>query len=219
MEDPEASQTSRSRPRHFPLIKFFCMLHPMSMMMIGEAVVDDEILHERFSCELEKCRGACCTLPGCRGAPLEDDEIGHLEEVFPMVEKYLPEAHLGIIRLHGLAEGSPGNYATTTVGERECVFVYYEDGIARCSIEKAYLAGETDWRKPISCHLFPIRVSNVGQEKLHYEKIKECQPGRDRGALEDTPVYAFLKESLERKFGSGWYEQLAEAHRSARVAP
>ena len=175
------------------------------MFLIGEATVDGEIAHARFACDLVECKGACCTLPGGRGAPLDDAELAELERALPVVRKYLSAEHLEVIRRSGIVEGIPGSYATTCVGHRDCVFVFREDGIARCSLEKAFLAGETTWRKPVSCHLFPVRAPSG--KHLRYEKIAECEGGRRKGKTLDVPLYEFLKDALVRKFGSAWYDE------------
>src|SRR5271169_3267359 len=127
------------------------------MFIVQETIVEDIIARKRFACDLLQCKGGCCTLPGGRGAPLDDDEISEIRQAFPFARKYLSAAHLDAIATHGMIEGVPGSHATVCVNGKACVFVYYEDSIAKCSLEKAYLAGETTWRKPISCHLFPLR--------------------------------------------------------------
>ncbi len=173
------------------------------MFIIGEATIEEPVAYERFSCDLEKCKGACCTLSGGRGAPLEDHEVLELKKAFPFAKKYLSEQHLRAIEVNGMSEGYPGNYATSCIDDKDCVFVYYEHGIARCSVEKAYLNGETAWRKPLSCHLFPVRISNG---TVRYEKISECVPAVRRGKEENVPMYDFLKEPLVRRFGQQWYD-------------
>ena len=177
------------------------------MFVIGEAVIDEQIAHELFACDVLKCKGACCSLPGGRGAPLEESEVQELEQALPFAKKYLSERHLHVIDVRGMIEGAPGNRATVCVEDLDCVFVFYEQGIARCSLEKAYNNGETTWKKPLSCHLFPIRIRRGDQQYLHYEKISECTPAIDRGHAEGTPLYEFLEHSLKRKFGSAWYDE------------
>jgi len=177
------------------------------MFTIGEAIVEDAIARERFACDLGRCHGACCTLPGGRGAPLEDAELQYLVNSFPAAKKYLPPEHLQVIETDGLYEGEPGSYATTCIDEQACVFVFYEEGIAKCSFERARLNGETTWLKPLSCHLFPIRISSLFSERLRYETIAECKPALRRGAKEDVPLYEFLREPLLRKFGQAWYDE------------
>src|SRR5437870_3995258 len=104
------------------------------MFVIGEAMIEDDVAREHFACDLAQCKGACCTLPGARGAPLDDDEIPLIEAVFPAVRKYLTPDRIAEISRAGLVEGGPGTYATSCLDERDCVFVFYEEGIARCSI-------------------------------------------------------------------------------------
>ena len=191
------------------------------MFIIGEAMIEDQISFERFACDLNACKGACCTLPGGRGAPLEDDEVDEIRNAYPLVEQFLSARHREIIKHHGMVEGFAGSFATTCVDEHECVFVYYEEGIARCSIERAYQEGLIGWRKPLSCHLFPIRVSWNGAARLRYEKISECGPGRMTGRNLNAPLHVFLKDALVRKFGESWYADFRNAceQREASVSP
>jgi hypothetical protein len=178
------------------------------MLVIGEAVVEDDVVLSRFCCDLDVCKGACCCIEGGRGAPLEDDEVLEVEKAFIHARRYLPAEHLDRIASAGLWEGTPGDYVTPCLDNRACVFVYYEQGIAHCSFERAFLEGDTDWRKPLSCHLFPIRVRRFGSGHLRYEQIGECAGGRRRGEQEDIPLTEFLRDPLVRSFGAAWYRQL-----------
>ena len=180
------------------------------MIIVGEAVVDDNVGSASFCCDLPSCKGACCTLEGARGAPLEDSEVAEIERAFPFVRQYLPGPSLRTIESAGLVEGHRGDFATRCVGERECVFAYFEEGIARCSFERAYLEGLTHWRKPLSCHLFPIRVRHFGRDFVRYEQIDECSAGRERGEREQVRLYDFLKTPLARKYGDQWYQSFRE---------
>ena len=177
------------------------------MFVIGEIRIDEDIADARFACNPAECRGACCTLPGGRGAPLREDEVARLASILPIVRKYLSPAHLAAIDQQGVMEGDPGDRTTTCIDDRECVFVFYENGVARCAIERAYFAGETDWRKPISCHLFPIRLSTSGTERMRYERIPECLPAVSRGRGKDIPLHEFLKDALIRNYGDRWYDE------------
>jgi hypothetical protein len=105
-------------------------------------------------------------------------------------------------------EGSPGNYTTVCIHNRECVFVHFEDGVARCSFETAHGEGRLEWRKPISCHLFPVRIRKGGFPRLTYEQIDECRAGREKGARLGIPLADFLKDALITKFGETWYDDL-----------
>lgn len=179
------------------------------MFLIQETIVDGPIATTKFACDLGRCNGACCTIPGGRGAPLRDSELDEIREAFPAVKKYLSQEHLQTIEERGLFEGRPGNYTTTCVENRACVFVTFENGIAKCSFEKAYLQNEIGWRKPISCHLFPIRVDEGNQTRLRYEFLAECSPALERGDREGVYLSDFLNEALTRAFGQEWYEEFS----------
>ncbi len=186
----------------------------MGMIIVGETVIDDGVLNASFCCDLDVCKGACCYLVGGRGAPLDDDEAEEIERAFPAIRGYLPERSLQVIEKHGLVDGRPGDYATRCVDDRECVFVYFDNGIARCAFERAYLEEKISWRKPLSCHLFPIRVRRFGREFIRYEEIDECRGGRERGQQEQIPLYTFLETPLTRKYGQHWFRSLLETVKS-----
>lgn len=177
------------------------------MFVIGEAVIDDSVAFASFCCDLEQCKGACCCIEGGRGAPLEDEEVREIEHAFPVIKPHLGEQTLRVIESAGLYEGTPGDYVTPCIDRRECVYVYFEDGIARCSFERAYEQGLISWRKPISCHLFPIRIREFGQDFIRYEEIDECAPARSKGMSEQVPVNEFLRQPLLRKYGDEWYQK------------
>jgi hypothetical protein len=176
------------------------------MVEIRKTIIDDPIPHIKFACSLSACKGACCTIAGGAGAPLKDDELEQIDRAFPAIESWLPKEHLDTIAHFGLYEGQSGSYTTMCYNNRACVFVLYEQGIARCSFEKAFLEGSLKWRKPISCHLFPIRVSRGVSELLRYERLAECDEALVRGANENIYLSNFLKEPLVRAYGSAWYE-------------
>jgi hypothetical protein len=177
------------------------------MFIIGEALVEDDVVTAQFACDLQQCKGACCTLPGGRGAPLEDDEVEAVKNAYPHAMKYLAPDRIAAIERDGLVEGMPGSFATSCVGNTDCVLVYYEGGIAKCSLERAYFDGSTSFRKPVSCHLFPVRVHG---SRIRYEQIRECGPGRSNGEKSAMPLHRFLEESLIRKFGNEWYDQFRD---------
>jgi hypothetical protein len=180
-------------------------------------IIEEDVLTARFACDLGRCKGACCTLPGGRGAPLDDPEVAELRRAFPAVRKHLTERSLAVIAEHGMVEGIPGSYHTTCIDDKDCVFVVYEGGIARCAVEKAFMAGEIRWRKPLSCHLFPLRIDRDGS-RVRYERIGECLPAMDRGDEEGIALVDFLREPLERKFGAAWYAEFRkEAARHAAM--
>jgi hypothetical protein len=177
------------------------------MFEIGRAVIEDDVGRAPFCCDLEQCKGACCYIAGGRGAPLEDDEVLEIQKAYPIVRHSLSESSIKTIETSGLVDGVQGDFATTCVDLRECVFVVFEEGVARCSFELAYEQGLLDWRKPISCHLFPIRIRTFGQDFLRYEEIPECEPGRERGNKGNVSLREFLKEPLVRKYGQAWYDR------------
>jgi hypothetical protein len=176
------------------------------MLLIEDLLVEEDLTTALFNCDLEKCKGACCTFPGETGAPLLDSEVELCKEAYPIVKEYLSERNIAYIEKHGVTEGTKGSYSTVCINNRDCVFVYFDGDIAKCAIEKGYFAKKLDFRKPLSCHLYPIRVSKFGVNYLYYSQIEECQPGRKKGQLENIPLYATLKEALIRAYGSDWYE-------------
>jgi hypothetical protein len=185
------------------------------MFVIGEAVVDDSVTKASFCCDLLRCYGACCTIAGARGAPLNDNEISEVEKAYPAAKAYLSDKSIRAIGRSGLFDGAPGNFATTCVDDRECVFVYFEANVARCAFDRAYLDGKTSWRKPMSCHLFPVRIRDDATDGIHgeilrYEQIEECRAGRERGELDRVALHDFLREPLIRKYGTEWYSEFLE---------
>ncbi len=181
------------------------------MFEIQQAIIEEPISRIRFACNVSACKGACCTLAGGKGAPLLDDELEQLECSYPIIKASLPQEHRETIAQFGLYEGASGSYTTMCFNNRACVFVIYEDGIARCAFEKAFREGKVQWRKPLSCHLFPIRVVRGITNRLRYERIAECEPALNRGELEEIYLSNFLKEPLLRAFGSSWYMDFQHA--------
>ncbi|MBI5476981.1 MAG: DUF3109 family protein [Ignavibacteriales bacterium] len=179
------------------------------MFKIGESQIENEVAVEQFACNLTECKGACCTMPGGRGAPLLYEEVDELQKALPVVWTNLSDAHKSVIEKHGVTEGILGSYATVCVERCACVFVCYENGIAHCSIEKAWFEGKLKWRKPVSCHLFPIRIQDLGFDLIKYERIDECITGRRLGKVNNIYLHDFLKDPLIRKYGEEWYNSFA----------
>ncbi|MGB2868222.1 MAG: DUF3109 family protein [Bacteroidota bacterium] len=186
------------------------------MFIVQETRVESSIPDIRFACELKACKGACCTMPGGLGAPLLDSELSEIEQALPVVQRYLDENHLQTIKKQGMWEGHSGSYTTTCYQHAACVFVTYEDGIAKCSFEKAFFRGEISWRKPLSCHLFPLRVRGDHRDQLHFEYLPECRPALENGARKGARLVDFLKEALVRAKGTPWYEELLHRSNGAR---
>lgn len=178
------------------------------MIQIDNILIDEDIVKAKFSCDLKKCKGACCTFPGEYGAPLLDSEIAQIEKALPEAKKYLSPKSLKVLEQDGFFEGSDGDYSTVCIDKKDCVLVFYEGDVAKCALEKAFFDGKAEFRKPISCHLFPIRVGSFGGSYLYYEKISECEPAKEKGKAEEIPLYESLKDSLTRSFGEKWYSKL-----------
>lgn len=189
------------------------------MIIVDDILVSDDIPEATFACRLDLCRGACCTLPGGTGAPLEPDECAQIDAVVPVVRRFLSRASRRVLDTQGAWEAlEPGLFVTRCVAGRDCVFVTYEGPVAQCAIQKAWRAGDIDWPKPISCHLFPIRVGRYrGSEVLNYEQIPVCGPGRDYGARTDTWLADFVSEPLRRKYGEEWLRAFHEACAARRM--
>jgi hypothetical protein len=145
-----------------------------------------------------------------------DEEVGELHRALPAAMKYLSERHREVISNHGPHEGHAGDYVTTCVDDKACVFVTFEDGIARCALEKAWFQGETDWRKPLSCHLFPIRIDRGIQEHIRFEHLADCDPALEVGAKDGVHLSDFLQEPLVRAYGNDWFTEFREYCRSVQ---
>lgn len=180
-------------------------------------LVSDDLLDAPFCCNLGACHGACC-VQGDSGAPLEAEERATLEDLLPKVRSYLRPEGLEVIDEKGVWEevGEDG-YATTCVDGAECVFVTYDGPVAKCALHKAYAAGRINFPKPVSCHLFPVRLEKLGGlDALNYERVGICSPAVKHGRRRGVALYDFLREPLIRKYGSAWYEAFREACETRR---
>ncbi len=178
------------------------------MFVIDDVAVDASLTERKFACDLAKCKGACCSIPGGRGAPLLDSEIAEIDSSLPSVLPLLSAEKRKVIETEGFYEGSRGDFATTCIDDEDCVFVYRENGIAKCALEKAFNNGDTGFRKPISCHLYPIRVNRFGGDALRYHELAQCSPAVRKGKVENVDVIEFLKVALIRMYGEEWYGKL-----------
>ena len=179
------------------------------MYLVDNILIDPEIAETRFACDLPDCKGGCCTFPGDWGAPIKDSEVEILKQCVPAVTKYLSEKSVETIEKCGVVQGVQGDYSTTCIEHKDCVFVYYEGDIAKCSIEKAFLNGETIFRKPISCHLFPIRVEDKAMPYLYFSYFEECKPALVKGKEENIFLLTSVQEALCRSYGELWYDTLS----------
>lgn len=183
------------------------------MLIIDNKVISPELLREEFVCNLNACKGACCW-EGDYGAPLEKEEIGVLEDIHEQLKPFLSEEGLQAIEAQGVATytESQKEWGTTLLDNAACAYLVFDDkGMAKCGIEKAYEAGAVDFPKPISCHLYPIRVEplkNSNFEQLEYDRWEICSAACTKGAELNVPVYQFVKGPLIRKYGEDFYEQL-----------
>lgn len=181
------------------------------MIEIDNILLDEEIANAPFSCNLSKCKGGCCTFPGKHGAPVFDNELEDLEKALPAAMEYLSERSINYIKKKGFLQGEEGKYTTRTIDDKDCVFVYFDKkGVALCALQAAYMDGKTDFIKPLSCHLFPIRIGNFAGSYLYYEKFDVCRPAIPHGKKTGTKVYQEAKEGLIRAFGEEWYDKLVE---------
>jgi len=181
------------------------------LISVQDKVVRSEIAETPFICDLNKCKGACCTFESKYGAPLREDEIGKIDEILDEVKPYLSKTNVDAIEKHGYYDNLDNELLISSINKKDCVFVFYENDIARCAIEKAYIEGKTDFKKPISCHLFPIRITNFGGDVLRFEKFDECEPAFEKGAAENVTVAEFCAEPLERLYGDKWYLDFKKA--------
>lgn len=182
----------------------------MSIVSIGEVLVDRALLDARFCCPLESCRGACC-IEGELGAPLYPREQAPLEAAVEILRDVLPEKQLRHIRRHGCTELYQGSMYTRTVEGRECVFVEHRDGMALCAVENAWREGLLPENKPLSCRLFPIRVrKKFGLDYLVYEQHPMCREARQLGAERNVPLIDYVGTSLVELYGQEWYHSLKE---------
>jgi len=179
------------------------------MIEIDKTIVSLDVVTKRFVCDLKKCKGACC-IEGDGGAPLEDAEINQIIEYLPLIIPYLSEESKQKITQNGFYEiDDDGDKLTILNSGLECSFSIVENGIMFCGIEKAFNEGKIPFRKPISCYLYPIRLTKYTQfEAVNYHKWNICQYAREKGKKENIHVYEFLKAPLIEKFGQEWYEVL-----------
>lgn len=182
------------------------------MIKVGEILVSDDIAEKEFVCNLDKCKGACC-VEGDFGAPLDEDELEILEEIYPKVKPYLSKEGIREIEKQGThTTDEDGELCTPIIDGRECVYAIYDkQNVLKCGIEQAYLDGKITWKKPISCHLYPIRITKKKNfEALNYHRWHICSAACTLGKELMVPIYKFLKDPLIRKYGEKWYSELSE---------
>ena len=180
------------------------------MFEIENKVISLDVLKEKFCCDVRICKGHCC-VEGESGAPLDDDEVPILERIFHDLKPFLrPEGIKAILEQGTSVIDSDGDNVTPLIGKLECAYAVFKDGIARCGIEIAYEAGAVDFRKPVSCHLYPVRISRYSNfEAVNYHRWHLCECARRYGKELNIPVFEFVEEALIRKYGKDFAEKLS----------
>jgi hypothetical protein len=180
------------------------------MLLINDVIVTLDMFSEKFLCNPDACKGECC-IEGDAGAPIEKEEVAQLEKTLPVIWEDLSLQAREVIGKQGVCyKDEDGDLVTSIVEGKDCVFTCYDDkGYCYCAIEKAYRMGKTDFHKPISCHLYPIRIGKTGiYQTVYYHRWNVCKAAVLLGEKENLPLHKFLKEPLIRKFGEDWYAEL-----------
>ena len=184
------------------------------MIQIDDTIISMDLFDKQFCCDLSVCKGECC-IEGDSGAPLEESEVAILEKILPVIWNDLSSVSQEVIKKQGVSYiDIEGDCVTSIVNGGECVFSYVdEQGVCKCAIEKAFREGRVDFYKPISCHLYPVRLENLrnGTVAINIHRWKVCQAAFELGKKVGLPVYQFLKEPLIRRFGAEWYEKVCIA--------
>ena len=196
---------------------YFCLINNQkeilkTMFQLGKTIVSEEILEKEFVCNLNACKGACC-VEGEAGAPLEEQELDELRDNFEKIRPYLEEKGLQAIKEQGLFTSNElGEHETPLIEGKDCAYVIYDErNHALCGIEEAYNQGAVQFKKPISCHLYPIRIRQYSEfAAINYHKWEICDDACTLGKELQVPIYQFVKQALIRKFGEKWYHELEE---------
>ena len=190
------------------------------MIQVEDKIVAFDLFEKQFACDLSACKGGCC-VEGDAGAPLKDHEIKILSKIYDEIKPYMRSEGVSEIKKQGLyVIDSEGDKTTPLIEDNECAFVVFDKKkIAKCAIEIAYNDKKIDFKKPISCHLFPARVHKYRDfDAINYESIKICAPACVCGGKLEIPVYKFLKEPLIRAYGKKWYDALCYAAKEVKKA-
>jgi len=180
------------------------------MIQLGKTIVSQDLIEKEFVCNLGACKGECC-VAGEAGAPLTQEESKTLETIFPKLKPFLRKEGVAVIQKQGAwIKATDGDIETPLVNGAECAYVSFTpEGIASCGIEDAHNAGVVDFRKPISCHLYPVRVQHYSEfAAVNYHRWPICDDACSLGKELQVPVYKFVKDALIRKFGEDWYNEL-----------
>ena len=183
------------------------------MIQIDDKLISEDLFSEEFVCNLAKCKGICC-VEGDAGAPLDEDETKILDKIYPKIKSYLRPEGIQAIEEQGIYTlDFEGDLVTPLVNNAECAYVIFDEkGYTKCAIEKAYEDGVIDWQKPISCHLYPIRITEYSNfSAINYHEWDICSDACTLGKELGVKVYQFLKKPLIRKYGEEFYQTLSEA--------
>lgn len=189
------------------------------MFRVRDTILAEEIATAKFACDLPRCKGACCVV-GEAGAPVSEEEIPELEKAFNLLKGELHPKARETVESNGLVQKSRQGYQLSCRDNEECVFVSYgDDDVAYCAIQKAFLDGRIDWEKPISCHLFPIRLKKIANfEHASFEYVGQlCSAACSKGKKEGIYLSDFLEKSLTRRYGKDWYNEFTEACNQIRT--
>jgi hypothetical protein len=179
------------------------------MLEIGRTLISFEVIRKNFCCNLPACKGSCCVY-GDAGAPLTIEETGYLDDYLDDLRPYLSEDGILALLEQGMyVRDLEDELVTPLIRKGECAYTVFESGISYCAIERAFKAGDVPFNKPVSCHLYPIRITSYDQfDALNYEEWEICATAREEGDRKNLPVYRFAKDALIRKYGKEWFEQL-----------
>ncbi len=188
------------------------------MIVIDNCIVSEDLLDKKFVCNLDKCKGACC-VEGESGAPLNQEETEVIEKVYDKIKPYMVDDGIATVEKFGKwVIDSDGDFVTPLVGGRgRCAYVFFEKGVAKCAFEKAHSEGKINFQKPISCHLYPVRITEHKEyDAVNYSKWEICSPACSNGSSLGISVFEFVKTGLIRKYGVDWYKQLEGAAEFAK---
>lgn len=180
------------------------------MVSIDNTLISLDVFEKKFICDLSKCKGACC-VEGDSGAPLTDEEDEIIHDIFPQIKEIMKPESIERGEIEGLSFIDQEGELVTMIHENsgECIFAIQDDDITFCAIEKLWLEGKVPFRKPVSCHLYPIRIKEYPDFiAVNYDEWDICDAGLLKGEAAGVPLYKFLKEPLIRRFGEFWYAQL-----------
>lgn len=192
----------------------------ITVLQLGDTILSLDILDKQFCCDIKKCKGACC-IEGDSGAPLTKEEMEKVEEVFPVIKSRIRKEGLEAINEQGVhMVDADGDNVTPLINGKECAYTYFEDGICMCVFEKAFHEGVIDFQKPVSCHLYPIRVKKYKDfDAVNYDKWDICKNAVVKGKRENIKLYEFCKTPMIRKYGEEWYKQVEYSAKNLDILP